>query len=291
MPELPEVETMCRGLDPIVGRRVASAHCPKIDVKSIRYEPEKEKLLRKLKGSEIVRIDRRGKRVVIELTCGNLVFQPKMTGLVCLTDPPDPGHTRLILKMEPSAERSGSGRNNLNCAEHVYFWDRRGLGTISLWNAEELEQHLGPDVLGPDALLISVDDLQRRASQSKRAIKVLLLDQKVVAGVGNLYASEILHKIGLDPTVAADRINSRQWGLLHAAMLEILHTAIRYEGSTLGDGTYRNALNESGSYQNHHQVYDREGELCLTCGKKAIVRIVQAQRATFYCPGCQTKRK
>jgi formamidopyrimidine-DNA glycosylase len=114
-----------------------------------------------------------------------------------------------------------------------------------------------------------------------------LLDQKVVAGVGNLYASEILHRIGLDPRQGADSLTSSQWQMLHAAMLDILQTAIRYEGSTLGDGTYRNALNQDGSYQNHHQVYDREGELCLTCGRGTILRIVQAQRATFFCTECQ----
>jgi formamidopyrimidine-DNA glycosylase len=156
-----------------------------------------------------------------------------------------------------------------------------------LWTSDELETHLGPDVLGTDALEIKAGELQERAGRSKRPIKVVLLDQKVVAGVGNLYASEILHRIGLDPRQGADSLTSSQWQMLHAAMLDILQTAIRYEGSTLGDGTYRNALNQDGSYQNHHQVYDREGELCLTCGRGTILRIVQAQRATFFCTECQ----
>lgn len=284
MPELPEVETMCRGLHPIIGMQIASALCPKISVKPCGMYPEKGKLLKKLVGCEVLGIERRGKRVVIQLDGGNLVFQPKMTGLVSLTDPPDPGHVRLILKVQKTA---GSNRKNNAQPEQVFFWDRRGLGTIALWTNEELENHLGPDVLGIDALTISVSELQSRSIKSKRPIKVLLLDQKVVAGVGNLYASEILHRIGVDPTRGADSLSDKEWIALHAAMLDILQTAIRYEGSTLGDGTYRNALNENGSYQNHHQAYDREGERCSKCKRGSIVRIVQAQRATFYCPACQ----
>jgi len=130
MPELPEVETMCRGLHSLVGRQIESAACPAIDVKPCGMYPKKATLLRRLKGSEVLAIERRGKRVVLRLDCGYLVFQPKMTGLVCLTDPPDPGHVRLILKM-----RSASGANQAagHAAERVYFWDRRGLGTIALW--------------------------------------------------------------------------------------------------------------------------------------------------------------
>lgn len=284
MPELPEVETMCRGLHPIIGMQITSAVCPKISVKPCGMYPEKGTLLSKLPGSEIVGIERRGKRVVIQLDCGNLIFQPKMTGLVSLTDPPDPGHVRMILKVQNSPD---SNRKNTSQPKEVFFWDRRGLGTIALWSNEELETHLGPDVLGIDALKISVAELQTRAAKSKRPIKVVLLDQKIVAGVGNLYASEILHRIGVAPTHGADSLSAKQWKLLHTAMLDILQTAIRYEGSTLGDGTYRNALNENGSYQNHHQVYDREGERCLKCKRGSIARIVQAQRATFYCPACQ----
>lgn len=288
MPELPEVETMCRGLRPIIGAKIEKVIRPQIAVKSIRFEPTFEILASRLQGQEIKAIERRGKRVIVQVDCNYLVFQPKMTGLVCLTDPPDPGHIRMIWRLAPvgNSQRRPSSLHN-----EVVFWDRRGLGTISLWDAAELEQKLGDSVLGPDALSISCDELQQRGSRTKRSIKVALLDQKLVAGVGNLYASEILHRIGLHPEVPAEKLNSRQWQQLHSAMLEILHEAIRYEGSTLSDGTYRNALNESGGYQNHHQVYDRAGELCRTCGRQEIMRIVQAQRATFYCPACQRKNK
>jgi formamidopyrimidine-DNA glycosylase len=118
-----------------------------------------------------------------------------------------------------------------------------------------------------------------------------LLDQRAVAGIGNLYAAEILHRAGIHPAVRCDRLRGEQWRRIHAAIIEILEMAIRYEGSTLADGTYRNALNESGGYQNHHRVYDREGQACLVCRTGRVERIVQAQRATFFCACCQPLRR
>jgi formamidopyrimidine-DNA glycosylase len=119
---------------------------------------------------------------------------------------------------------------------------------------------------------------------------VALLDQRAVAGVGNLYAAEILHLARVHPAKRCDQINGDQWQAIHRSMIDVLQIAIRYEGSTLSDGTYRNALNELGGYQNHHRVYDRAGQTCASCHSGTVVRIVQAQRATFYCPACQTKR-
>ncbi len=118
-----------------------------------------------------------------------------------------------------------------------------------------------------------------------------LLDQRALAGVGNLYASEILHTAGIHPQARCDRLRRGDWQRLHAAMRSVLKEAIRFEGSTLGDGTYRNALNQAGSYQNHHRVYDRAGETCAVCGRAQVERIVQAQRSTFFCPRCQPRRQ
>jgi formamidopyrimidine-DNA glycosylase len=119
---------------------------------------------------------------------------------------------------------------------------------------------------------------------------VALLDQRVVAGIGNLYASEILHQAGVHPQRRCDQLQGDEWTRLYMAMGEVLRTAIQYEGSTLSDGTYRNALNQTGGYQQHHRVYDRAGELCLTCGKFPIEQIRQAQRSTFFCRNCQPRR-
>jgi formamidopyrimidine-DNA glycosylase len=132
--------------------------------------------------------------------------------------------------------------------------------------------------------------LRSRLAHRRVPVKVALLDQSALAGVGNLYASEILHVAGIHPRLRCHRLSRRQWQRLADSMLAVLDEAIRYEGSTLADGTYRTVLNNPGGYQNRHRVYDRAGELCPSCGKRAIQRIVQAQRSTFFCPACQRLR-
>ena len=113
--------------------------------------------------------------------------------------------------------------------------------------------------------------------------------EQAIAGIGNLYASEILHKAGIHPARHCNRLRLADWARIQLAIDVILQAAIQYEGSTLSDGTYRNALNESGGYQSHHRVYDRAGELCTTCGRSPVTRIVQAQRSTFFCVLCQPR--
>ncbi|MBC8115854.1 MAG: formamidopyrimidine-DNA glycosylase, partial [Candidatus Saccharimonas sp.] len=176
------------------------------------------------------------------------------------------------------------GRREYNS---VWFWDRRGLGTVRLFGPGELERDLGPTKLGPDALSFNSALWRERLGSTSRAVKVALLDQKLVAGIGNLYASEILHVAGIDPHRTADSLRSAEVKRLAAAVRSVLEMAIQHEGSTLGDGTYRNALNQSGRYQNEHRVYMRDGESCSTCGRGRVARIVQAQRSTFFCTKCQ----
>jgi formamidopyrimidine-DNA glycosylase len=113
-----------------------------------------------------------------------------------------------------------------------------------------------------------------------------MLDQKLVAGIGNMYASEILFRARIGPSRPADQIADHEAARLSRATRRVLREAIRHEGSTLSDGTYRNALNQDGSYQESHRVYDRAGEPCVVC-RARIVRVVQAQRSTFFCPACQ----
>jgi formamidopyrimidine-DNA glycosylase len=202
-----------------------------------------------------------------------------MTGLVLVADPPSGEHLRFRCKL------AGNGINEL------LYWDRRGLGSVRLISPKEYEKAFGPEKLGPDALAMTAELFRERLGASRRAVKVALLDQRAVAGIGNLYASEILHLAEVHPAKACDRITRAQWQAIADATREVLEAAIRYEGSTLGDGTYRNALNQAGGYQNHHRVYDRAGEVCGRCGAgSSVQRIVQAQRATYFCAGCQRKR-
>jgi formamidopyrimidine-DNA glycosylase len=229
-------------------------------------------------GRRIEAVDRVGKRVVLRLDNQDaIIFEPRMTGLVLIADPPNREHLRFHLQL------SGGQASDL------WYWDRRGLGSVRLLSPTEFDRAFGLHKLGPDALSITAEELRDRLRHSRRPIKPALLDQRLVAGVGNLYASELLHRAGVHPQRACDRLTRGQWLRIHAAMREVLEEAIRYEGSTLSDGTYRNALNQSGGYQNHHRVYDRAGQPCLACRQGQIVRIVQAQRATFFCPRCQRK--
>lgn len=134
---------------------------------------------------------------------------------------------------------------------------------------------------------MTFSEWKRVCAGTSRPIKILLLDQSAVAGIGNLYASEILFMARISPLASAKTLGRGALQRLAAATQEILETAIRYEGSTLSDGTYRNALNQAGRYQNAHQVYQRAGETCPRCQHAAIERRVQAQRSTFFCPKCQ----
>jgi len=207
-----------------------------------------------------------------------LVFEPRMTGLVLVASPPTQEHLRFGLTL---------GNCDVN---QILYWDRRGLGKIRLLNPQELGEQLGPLRVGPDALKITLDELVQRFSGSNREIKVALLDQKLIAGVGNLYASELLHAAKIHPQTPCSQLKRSEFRKIHAQMLNILKTAIQYEGSTLADGTYRNALNQQGGYQNRHLVYDRAGQPCNQCHQSKIARIVQAQRSTFYCRRCQKAR-
>ncbi len=281
MPELPEVETMCRGIRPIVGGRIARVLRPPCDRRPIAVVPGIEEIDRRSIGRRVADIRRLGKRVlVVTDDAYHLVFEPRMTGLVLLSDPPDDRALRIEIRFEP-----------WEGPERLWFWDRRGLGTFSGLETDELERRWGSETVGPDALSIEPAEFRGRLAPSRRPIKVALLDQTRVAGIGNLYASEMLHVARIHPETPCDRVTKPQWERLFRAMRDVLETAIRYEGSTLADGTYRNALNKAGGYQNHHRVYDRADERCPDCERGVIVRIVQAQRSTFFCPRCQRPRR
>jgi formamidopyrimidine-DNA glycosylase len=278
MPELPEVETMVRGIRPhVMGRTIKKVERCRCACKPISIRPRFQLLAKRLVGKRIDEVVRRGKRVVLRTSDGSaVVIEPRMTGLMLLSDPPDRDHLRIEWQF------SGEGKYN-----SLWFWDRRGLGTVSVYSPEEIERRLARGVLGPDALEMSLAAWVRCCAATSRPIKILLLDQHVVAGIGNLYASEILHRARIHPARPASRLTGPQIARLADAVKQVLNEAIDHEGSTLGDATYRTALNANGRYQERHCVYGRAGQPCVTCGKGIVVRIVQGQRSTFYCPKCQ----
>ena len=271
---------MVRGIRSAVeGRQIVSVTACPCECRPMVIEPSLLQIDRRVKGETIVSVRRRAKRVLMELGSGDaFVIEPRMTGLMLLTDPPSKAHLRVEWRLK------GSGTST-----RLWFWDRRGLGTIRLLDPAQREDVLGPGRLGPDALETTDEQWIELCGRTTSVIKVALLDQKRIAGIGNLYASEILHQSRVSPEARACDLKPDQIRRMAKATAEILTTAIRYEGSTLSDGTYRNALNKSGGYQNAHRVYDREGEPCLTCERGKIVRIVQGQRSTFFCRVCQRK--
>ena len=280
MPELPEVETMRRGVEPAVGGRILAAErlpCPR---KPIRISPGLAAFNRRVAGARIECTARAGKRVVLWTDRNDaIIFEPRMTGLLLRDNPPVPLYSRFRLRLRDSPVRQ------------ILYWDRRGLGNVRLLTERQFNTQFGLDNLGPDALDITADLYRERLGKSQRAIKVALLDQRAVAGIGNLYASEILHLAGVHPARACRLITRGQWESIAAATIEVLELAVKYEGSTLSDGTYRNALNSEGGYQSHHRVYDKAGQSCPRCKSAVIQRIVQAQRSTYFCPCCQKNRK
>lgn len=290
MPELPEVETMVRGIRPHVeGRTIVEFRAAPCRCRPLTVTPSVKQIAKRVASQTITRVRRRAKRIVLELASGDaFVIEPRMTGLMLVTDPPDVEHLRLEWRLSPPPRGKKAGQGPL--ADSFWFWDRRGLGTVRLLDQPALASLDSYEFLGPDALEMTAELWAIACRKTRRPIKVALLDQSLVAGIGNLYASEILHLAKIPPQLPAARLNARQIDLLSAATQAILAEAIRYEGSTLGDGTYRNALNQTGGYQNAHRVYDRAGEECLTCRQSTILRIVQSQRSTFFCKICQSKR-
>jgi formamidopyrimidine-DNA glycosylase len=277
MPELPEVETMRRGILGVVGSRIEDVERVACRRRPIAILPRIDHFRRRAVGRVIQDVGRVGKRVVVHLNSGDaMVLEPRMTGLILVADPPTHEHLRFRCKL------TGNG------VRELLYWDRRGLGSVRLFSPEGFRIAFNSEKVGPDALAATGELFRARLGGSKRAVKVALLDQRAVAGIGNLYASEILHLAGIHPARRCDRITRAQWEEIAGATHEVLEAAIRYEGSTLRDGTYRNALNGEGGYQNHHRVYDKADQPCPRCRNGAVIRrIVQGQRSTFYCPSCQ----
>jgi formamidopyrimidine-DNA glycosylase len=285
MPELPEVETMRRGISAAVGCRIEAATFPRHTRRPVAVTPPPAFLRRRLAGRTIAAAVRFGKRIALELAPTAeadvewLIIEPRMTGLLLVVDPPTAVHVRLALELASPA----------TCGPvppRLLFWDRRGLGTIRLVDREGLAAQCGAGRLGPDGLVVTAADLAARLGRSSRAVKVALLDQRAVAGIGNIYAAEILHRAGIDPRVRCRRLAAPAWAGIAAAARRVLAAAVRLEGSTIGDATYLTADRRPGRFQRRHQVYGRAGRECRRCGA-TVERIVQAQRSTFFCPGCQ----
>jgi formamidopyrimidine-DNA glycosylase len=308
MPELPEVETMRREVAQIVGCTIRDFQQPPSHLQPIEVNPSPKTFRRHVIGRRVTAVGRVGKRLILELdTTDRIVIEPRMSGLVLLDRSRQPKkqrrgttadkHRRSRSNITPGSPRFPPNklpeRTHLRIilklsgtVKQLLFWDQRGFGIVRLVSPAAFDAIYGPEKIGPDALQISAATLRERLGSSNRAIKVALLDQHLLAGIGNIYASEILYRVGIHPTAPCNTIRPRQWTKLHAQMLKVLHEAICHQGSTLRDRLFRNTDGEPGKYE--FRVYQRHGELCQKCKKTKISRIVLAQRSTFFCPTCQS---
>jgi len=270
VPELPEVETLRRSLAPIVGRKVLSATLHRRDVLTL---PTRGRVLPEhlLVGAKFKELRRRGKQMAVVAGDGRvLLIHLGMTGQV---------RHGLVSKKEVHTHATW----NLDDGSSVYFNDPRRFG--GLWffpNLAALDERWVE--LGPDALTISGGELAMRAKDSKRAIKAVLLDQTVLAGVGNIYADEALFESGISPRRLATRMTTEGFEKLAETVRSVLERAIKAKGSTLRD--YRDASGQAGSAQDGHKVYGRGGLPCLTCGT-TLTQQTLAQRTTVMCRRCQ----
>ena len=262
-PELPEVETFVRGLYPAVGQTIVSANV--LDAKLAVSGED-------LAGARIADIRRRGKYIGIELEDGRtLVIHLRMSGRLRFECRPcETKYARLILRLGKKTS--------------IYFVDPRRLGTAELADGG-LDLALGFEPL--DAAFTTAA-LAKLASPSRTPIKQFLLDQKKVAGIGNIYAAEALWRAKLDPRRKANELSRAEVGRLHKAIVGVLKEAVDCLGTTLGTSVsdYHPTATETGSFQNHLAVYGREGEPCERCGE-GIERLIQAGRSTCFCPACQ----
>lgn len=269
MPELPEVETIANGLN----KRVAGDRIESVWLGN-KPEPLKSSaadISATLEGAKIIRVRRVGKHIVFDLEAGKnrggsqWIVHLGMTGQMLVTKPEMevPKHTHLVAKM-------ASGRE-------LRFVDPRRFGRLEVRDSS----FDGP---GTEPTTISVEDFTGIFHKSKAPIKAALLNQKLLHGVGNIYADEALNRAHIRPRRRAHTLTSAELKKLHAALQKVLQAAIKAGGSSVSD--YVDADGEKGFFQIQHRAYGREGKPCLTC-KTPIKKIVVGGRGTHYCPKCQ----
>ncbi len=272
MPELPEAETIARGLDAIIrGRRLRAARCVTKGIceRSVAYPV----------GARVAAVTRRGKKVLLNFDDGTvLLVSLGMSGQLRKRNAgPLPAHTHIILKFEGT---------------DILYVDPRRLGrlappgaaTTMLARAAAIDAWCAVH-LGPDALTITWPDFRSRVGGRRRAFKPLLLEQRVIAGVGNIYADEILHRARVHPKARPADLSGDALRRVHRATRTVLARAVKYCGTTFRD--YVTPTGATGAFGAFLKVYGREGERCRRCGARIRRLGWPAGRSTYFCPDCQ----
>jgi formamidopyrimidine-DNA glycosylase len=277
MPELPEVETLRRDLEKeVVGRRIKTVVVN--GTRSVR-RVTKRQFIDRVEGHRIASISRKGKYLLVKLDGGDiLVVHLGMSGQLLRSKSaktPKDKHTHAIFTFSQGGE--------------LRFVDPRTFGELFVTTPDALEAevpelaHLGFDPLED---VMSWVDFGEQLRKKTTKLKTLLMDQKFIAGIGNIYSDEILFGAGLRWDRTTDSLTSQEVRRLYRAMVETLQDAVKHRGSSLADEQYRDLFGEVGEFQNQHKVYDREGESCRRC-RSTIVRVKVNGRSSFLCEQCQ----
>lgn len=291
MPELPEVETVRRMLHANVrGRRIARVE---LSGKKLRVAVPRS-LPAKTKGRTIERVDRVGKYLLVRLDRGlTLLSHLGMSGRWLFRKP-----ARAAAHRSRARDATPNGEADL-AHVHVkiafadgsalWFQDPRRFGLLKILSSQGVDREPSLSRLGPDPIATPPTGtaLRALAGRSKVSIKNFLLDQRRIAGIGNIYASEILFRVGVDPRRQAGAVRPAEWERIAREIPAVLREAIAGMGTTFS--TYRTIWNEPGAYGERLLVYDRANQPCRRCGGP-VRRIVQGQRSTFFCPVCQPRR-
>jgi formamidopyrimidine-DNA glycosylase len=277
MPELPEVETIRRELE----REVLNRRIKQVEVtgaRSVRRQASADEFTSRLEGRKITRVHRRGKYLLLGLDGGDvLVIHLGMSGqLLRAKSSREPlgRHTHVVLTFTKGGQ--------------LRYVDPRTFGELFVSAGDEVEQvadlaHLGPD---PVEDVMTWSRLGQRLHARRTKLKTLLTDQRFLAGIGNLYADEILWGAGLRHDRSSETLSSQEVRRLARSIAETLQEAIKHRGSSLADEQYRDLYGEAGDYQSQHKVYGREGQPCPRC-RTPVERVRGQGRSTFFCPRCQ----
>ncbi|MFQ6546885.1 bifunctional DNA-formamidopyrimidine glycosylase/DNA-(apurinic or apyrimidinic site) lyase [Aestuariibius sp. 2305UL40-4] len=282
MPELPEVETVRRGLAPVLeGARIARAEVRRPD---LRW-PLPERMADRLTGATVRTLRRRSKYILADLDTGEtLLIHLGMSGRM-LIDERQPGQ---FVHDQPTPEKHDHIILETDRGTRVTFNDARRFGMMDLAPTRQIDTHPLLANLGPEPLGNTFDGPTLAAALARRAtpLKSALLDQKIVAGLGNIYVCEVLHRAGLSPRRLARNISRARAEALVPIIRDVLTEAIEAGGSSLRD--HRQTNGELGYFQHAFRAYGREGDPCRKDGcTGTIKRIVQSGRSSFYCPTCQ----
>jgi formamidopyrimidine-DNA glycosylase len=281
MPELPEVETVARGLQKsVAGRRILSVRMGKTD-----FIDDPAALEQELPGRQIERVERYGKFMLLRLSArtdaaadsqngdveaASLLVHLGMTGQLapCAAAQPYTKHTHVWLALDDGRE--------------LRYTDPRRFGRIAYLSGALLVEEL--TAFGADPLLVSAEEFASRIRSRNAQIKALLLDQSVLRGVGNIYADESLWRARIHPMRRGTELSTKQAQVLRRVLQDVLRKAILARGSSISD--FLDAEGQPGEYQRHHRAYGREGKRCYRCGA-AIRRVIVAGRSSYFCPKCQ----